>query len=76
MFVPFQNAFLAPDKLSMVDAAGTLISYGTAMMALSRTAQLQKGQVHDYFNEDLRKYVSSFSVQSASSKVLVLLFLL
>lgn len=37
--------FPAPDKLSPVEGAGTLISYATAMLALSRTAQLKEGEM-------------------------------
>ncbi|KAK7102136.1 quinone oxidoreductase-like protein 2 homolog [Littorina saxatilis] len=36
--------FPAPDALSLVEAGAILISYATAMMALSRTAQLKEGE--------------------------------
>ncbi|ESP01155.1 hypothetical protein LOTGIDRAFT_139855 [Lottia gigantea] len=36
--------FKLPEALSTVQGAGTIISYGTAMMALGRRAQLQKGE--------------------------------
>ncbi|XP_076447897.1 quinone oxidoreductase-like protein 2 homolog isoform X1 [Babylonia areolata] len=37
-------AFPAPENLSLVEGAGFLVSYSTAMMALSRTAQLKEGE--------------------------------
>ncbi|KAL8582550.1 hypothetical protein ACOMHN_063148 [Nucella lapillus] len=37
-------AFPVPESLSLVEAAGLLVSYSTAMMALSRTAALKEGE--------------------------------
>ena len=34
-----------PDNLSLVEAAATIVNYGTAMMAISRKAKLKKGYV-------------------------------
>ncbi|KAK7480932.1 hypothetical protein BaRGS_00027843 [Batillaria attramentaria] len=36
--------FPAPDTLTLVECAGAIISYATAMLALSRTAQLKEGE--------------------------------
>ncbi|GFR90086.1 quinone oxidoreductase, partial [Elysia marginata] len=36
------TVFLVPDNLSLVEAAGTLTCYGTALMGLTRNARLRK----------------------------------